>query len=256
MLRPTHRYLLPVAIPLMLATAGCDFPAFQGAQIQTPPQGFTLNPDTYLERRMFPDLEAVHHNAWVNASWGNFSGIYINGHAGTLSREWAESAQSTSKTANVGKRIEYGEIEELNVDGRTAWAWTEWWRMENGGLQWVAYRAVIPYDTISYAVEFLTGDPALKIRPDSLRGIVASFGIGKTVWNLPLMAIMAGVLLLLGNMFRGRRAAQVARARNINLVQIPKKKDGEEKPAAGDDDSIADAISQQLHKADPSPPAE
>ena len=55
---------------------------------------------------------------------------------------------------------------------------------------------LVPYDTISYAVEFLTGDPSLKIRPDSLRTIVASFAIGKATWNVPLLAIMADMVLL------------------------------------------------------------
>lgn len=251
MLRRAHRFLLVPGALMILATSGCDVPDVEGPQIQARPPGFTMNPDTYLENRMFPELEAIHHDAWVEASWGNFSGIYINGHAGNLSREWAESAHTAAMTANAGEHREYGEIEELTVDGRASWGWTEWWRLENGGLDYVVYRALIPYDTISYTVEFLTGDPSLKIRPDSLRTIVASFAIGKTTWNVPLLAVMAGMVLLLGNMFRSRRAAQAARARGITLVRIPKKEDDEKKPDPGG--SIAQAMTQTLDEKGPPP---
>ncbi len=251
MFHRAHRLLLFPSALMILAASGCELPDIPGAQIQSRPPGFTMNPDTYLERRMFPDLEAIHHDAWVEASWGNFSGIYINGHAGALSREWAETARSAAMTANTGERIEYGQIEDLTVDGRASWGWTEWWTLENGGLQWVAYRAVIPYDTISYAVEFITGEPGLKIRPDSLRAIVASFAIGKTTWNVPLLAITAGMVLLVGNVFRSRRAAQAARARSINLVQIPNEEDDGKKPGPGG--SIAQAVAKKLDEKGPPP---
>lgn len=266
-MRPAQ--IAAVVVLALTASTGCEIPEFQGPQIQTPPPAFNLNADTYLERRMFPELDVTHHDAWVEASWGNFSGIYINGHAGTLSRAHAESARDDAIRAAAGKRIEFGEIEELTIDERTAWGWTEWWRMENGGLQYVAYRALIPYDTVSYAVEFLAGDPGLKIRPDSLRTIVASFAVGETEWNMPLLMVMAGVLLLVGGAARKRQAEKAARARSIRLVQIPKKEDGKgdgeaappasppgdpappSGPAAGGG-SIADAINQKL--GDKKPP--
>ena len=50
---------LVIVALMVLATSGCDVPDVEGPQIQTRPPGFTMNPDTYLERRMFPDLEAI-----------------------------------------------------------------------------------------------------------------------------------------------------------------------------------------------------
>jgi hypothetical protein len=254
------------AVLIVVGTLACDIPNFQGPQVQNVPPGFSMNPETNLERRMMPDLEVIHYDAWVEASWGDFSGIYINGHPGAASRDDAERARQDLIARSAGALIEFGEIEELTVDERTAWGWTEWWRLANGGLDYVVYRAVIPYDTVSYTVEFLTGDPALKIRPDSLRTIVASFGIGKTTWNVPLIAIMAGVLLLFVNTMRTRIAAKAARARGITLVHIPtkeEKKKAEEAAAAqtpgpgaggapGPSDSIAGSIAREIKK-DPPP---
>jgi len=270
---------------IVIGTLACEVPNFQGPQVQTPPQGFTMNPETALNGGMMPELEVIHHDAWVEASWGDFSGIYINGRPGSLSRDDVERARQDLISRNVGALIEYGETEELTIDERTAWGWTEWWRLENGGLDYVVYRALVPYDTVSYTIEFLTGDPGLKIRPDSLRAIVSSFGIGKTTWNIPLLAIMTGVLLLLGNTVRSRMAAKAARARSITLVHIPteeeKKKEEEEKrkteregwatrapesesepepepePEPADtqeaEDNIAKSIAQRLEKKGPPP---
>jgi hypothetical protein len=211
--------LLVVALPL----AGCNIPNFHGPQIQNPPPAFTLNREVVQERRMFPARAVVYHDAWVEASWGNFSGIYINGHPGVLGSAEVDGARRSAMEAATGKRVEFGEIESLTIDGRTAYGWGETWRLENGGLQYVVFRAAVPYDTISYAVDFITGDPGMKIRPDSLRTIVASFAIGKTTWNVPLIMVVAGVLLLLANTARSRRKARDARHRHIPLAKLPPK---------------------------------
>ena len=185
---------------LAIGTLACEVPNFQGPQIQNPPVGFTMRPETDLEQGMMRDQEVIHHDAWVEADWGDFSGIYINGHPGALSRDDAERSRRDLMARNAGARIEYGETEELTIDGRTSWGWTEWWRLENGGLDYVVYRALIPYDTISYTVEFLTGDPGLKIRPDSLRIVVAAdrvAGMGHTAGSRR-SAVLRGLIQLIG----------------------------------------------------------
>jgi hypothetical protein len=119
--------------------------------------------------------------------------------------------------------VRFGEVESLQVDGRTAWGWGETWLLDNGGLQYVVFRAAVPYDTITYAVDFITGEPGLKSRPDSLRTIVASFAVGKTTWNWPVILIVAGVVLLLVHIMRKRAQERAARHRHIPLAAIPKK---------------------------------
>lgn len=200
---PSQRTRFALTASVLLA-GGCDVPKFQGPQIQNPPPTFSMNRDAVQDRRMFPGRAVVFHEGWVEASWGNFSGIYINGHPGNLGKVEVEAAQRQALAATEGQRVEMGPLEALEVDGRTAWGWGETWRLDNNGLQYVVFRAAVPYDTVTYAVEFLTGDPGLKIRPDSLRTVVASFAIGRTTWNMPLILIGAGALLLLLNLARSR----------------------------------------------------
>ena len=46
------------------------------------------------------------------------------------------------------------------------------------------------------------------------------FGIGRTTYNLPLIAIGAGALLLVANFLKGRARERDQRIRSINLVQV------------------------------------
>jgi hypothetical protein len=217
------------AILLLASLAACEIPKFEGPQIQSPPPAFTLNASTHQDRRMFPDREVAYHDAWVEASWGNFSGIYINGHPGVLGS---------------------GQV-EAQVDGRTGWGWTEHWRMENGGLAYVAFRAAVPYDTITYAIDFLTGEPGLKARPDSLRAVVASFAVGETKPNLPLIALLASGGLLFLHVLRRRQRARVEAMRKMTLITMPREeKDG---GSAQRDDSIARAIERRLQERERGP---
>ncbi len=214
---------LAAALAVAALTTGCRVPNFQGPQIQNPPPAFTMNREATEERPMFPDRAVIYHDAWVEASWGNFSGIYINGHVGTLGSDEVQAARRGAMAAAEGKRVQFGEVESLQVDGRTAWGWGEEWRQDNGGLQYVVFRVAIPYDTITYAVDFITGEPGLKARPDSLRAIVASFAVGKTTLNWPVILIVSGVVLFLGNLMHRRGRERAARHRSIPLASIPKK---------------------------------
>ena len=215
--------LLAAGLGGMALAAACEVPAFQGPQIQSPPPAFTMNREATEERPMFPDRAVVHHDAWVEASWGNFSGIYINGHLGVLGSDEVEAARRQAMAATEGQRVAYGELESLQVDGRTAWGWGETWTLENGGLQYVVFRAAIPYDTITFAVDFITGEPGLKSRPDSLRTIVASFAVGKTTLNWPVILIVSGVALFVLGLWRRRAGERAARHRQVPLAKIPKK---------------------------------
>jgi hypothetical protein len=240
-----QRLLAGTPVALVLFVAACSIPDFQGPQVQKPPPAFTMNSSTFQERRMFPDRDIVHHDAWVEASGGNFSGIYINGHAGVIARSDVVAAREAAIQAATGRRAEFGEVEEVLLDDRTAWGWGENWRQDDGGLEFVVFRAAVPYDTISYAIDFLTGDPSLKSRPDSLRTVVASFAVGRTTWNIPLLAIGAGAALLLFNMLRKRALARAEATRRMTLIKMPAK---EEEKGPTDSSTVAGAIAQKLRE--------
>lgn len=216
---------------------GCKVPNFDGPQIQSPPRGFLLQPDSYLGRRMFPQREVVFHNAWVE-SVADFSTIFINGHPGVLTLEDVLAAQDSVRFYTTDPDVAFGGVEPLRIDGRDAWGWAERVESPSRGLESVTYRAVVPYDTITYAIEFYSGEPGLKsAAPDTLRAIVSSFAVGRIEWNLLLIAIMLGLVLLGGKTLWSRAQARAARLQSINLVTF-KKEDEEEGASAEDEASV------------------
>lgn len=227
-----------LAVAALLALAGCDVPRFEGPQVQSPPPGFTLNAETSQDRRLFPDRPVTHHDAWVRAQWGDFSGIYINAHPGPTSAEEVEAAREAARSAG-GIRYDqvrdFEPVERLTIDGREAMGWVETIRSEARGLEMVAYRAVIPYDTVTYAVEFISGDPTFKNRPDSLRTIVASFAVGRVRYNIPLILMGAGVLLFLVAQARSRARERRLRAQAMVLPRIERKNPEEGRDGAPDE---------------------
>jgi hypothetical protein len=227
--RPLSVALASVA---WLGTAGCTVPNFQGPQIQNPPRTFLLTPDSYQQRRMFPEREVTSHSAWISTAAGPYSGIYVNGHPGVIGLEDALTAWEAARAAPEHPDVSFTELQPLMIDGREAWGWEE--RMETAarGLEWVRYRAVVSYDSASFAIDFYAGDPLIKsAAPDTLRAVIASFAVGRTRLNLPLIAIIGGVILLVANLIHTRRKEREARLRSINLVTIKKKEEEDEQEA-------------------------
>ena len=97
---------------------------------------------------MFPDRPTIHFDAWIETEWGEFTGIYINGHEGSTTLEEVVAAREWSMDNPPDHPMDYGNIETVHIDGRTGWAWMEMWR-ENG-LHEVRYHVAIPYDTVTY----------------------------------------------------------------------------------------------------------
>jgi len=210
-----------VTSALLLALAACDLPNFDGPQIQSPPPAFFLQREAFQQQRMFPYRDIAYHDAWVETSDGRFSAIYINGHAGVLTEDDVYAAQDSAKKW-AQTPITFDPIERLTIDGREAWGWAERLQTPALGIAWVAFRAIVPYDTITYVIEMHGGEPGLKSKPDSLRVIVSSFAVGETAWDFPLIAIMAGALLILINLLRNRAAERAVRLQGISLRQISK----------------------------------
>ena len=223
MMRPTVSTLgiRALSVTLLLAAiAGCDTPRFHGPQVQGVPSGFLRNPGAGGDRDIFPDREAIHFDVWVDAMLGEFSGIYITGYPGTMSRADVEEARERSMNVPTPRKISYGDLEEGRVDGQTAWAWMGVWR--DNGLHEVAYRSVIPYDSVTYVVDFVTDALKFMSRPDSMRAIVSTFAIGRIEWNVPLIAGALGFVgLFLRSIWKKMQSRPYEDMRNMTLVTIP-----------------------------------
>lgn len=211
--------------------AGCDIPRFPGPQIQEPPPNFTRQPETSPTRRTFPDRDVSFHTAWVHTDLGGVSVIYIDGHPGVLGVEDVLAARDGAMAAEPDEDAVFGEVEALTVDGREAWGWYERIESSRRGLVEVTYRAVIPYDSVTYAIEFVSGEPTLKrASPDTLRDVISTFAIGRTTYDIPVILVVLGGIVFVASVLRSRSKQKVDRLRSINLVTIRKEEDDETGP--------------------------
>jgi len=227
------RRTLAVAFVTLLSSAACTVPNFEGAQIQEPPVGFLLQPESVHPRPMFPDLEMASHTTWVHTDVSGTSIIYVDGHPGVLDVNDVTGALERAIASSTDRDRSFTNIELLTVDGRRGWAWSERVESDLRGLVDVSYKAVIPYDTITYAIEFASSEPSWKAAaPDTLRAVISTFAIGRTTWNVPLLAIVLGGGLLGISVLRSRSQKRDQQLRSINLVSIKKEED-EEAPPTG-----------------------
>ncbi|MDX1646192.1 MAG: hypothetical protein R3304_03515 [Longimicrobiales bacterium] len=200
--RPT-----PLLVALTLASA-CDVPRFEGPQIQDPPTGFTLQPERALPPRTFPERDVLFHTAWGHTGLSGSSVIHVDGHPGAMSRgEVMEAREDAIATAEDPDAV-FDPVEALRIDGREAWGWYERVESPRRGLVEVAYRAVVPYDTLTYAIEVRSGEPTLKgAAPDTLRSVVSTFGVGRTTYNVPVILVALGAVLFVVGALRTRARA-------------------------------------------------
>jgi hypothetical protein len=219
----------------LIVLAGCELPNFKGPQIQDPPQGFLKQPDVYMQRRMFPELEVVHHDGWVSTAFGHVSKIVINGHPGVLTRADVASAQDGARAAAVHP-VTFGSIMQYTIDDRPAWGWSDRLETPEKGLEWIAFHVIIPYDTITYAIDLDSGDPYFKGVPDTLVTIAHTFAVGKTTWNIPVLVFLGLAVVFLVSFLRKRAERRQERLQSIHFVKI-EKEDKKEKEEEGESDA-------------------
>lgn len=214
---------------LLVTVAACDVPRFQGPEIQEPPPGFLRQPDTPAKRDLFPEHEPTSHTAWVHTDFGGVSVISVDGYATAFTLDDVMAAREAAEAAESDPDAIFDQVEAIRIDDRDGWGWYERVESNRRGREQVTYTAVVPYDSVSYAIEFVSGEPSLKrAAPDTLRQVVRTFAIGRTTYNIPLIAIVLGGVLLLVSALRARSRERADRLRSINLVTIPTGKEGGE----------------------------
>jgi hypothetical protein len=178
---------------------------------------------SYPIRQMVSGLTPVFRAAWVESSV-DASSIFIDGYPAVLGYEDAVAARDSARRHALDRDTRFGEVEPITVDGRSGWGWHERVETPTRGLVWVAYRALVPYDSVTYAIEFSSGNPTFKrTAPDTLKAVIATFGIGRTTYNVPLIALIAGAALFALALWRSKAEARAKRLRSIILAKVPKK---------------------------------
>jgi hypothetical protein len=219
----TGRRFTAVLAGTLVSAYACQMPRFQGPQIQSPPSNFIIAPDNQHAQTLFPERSRSFQTTWVHTDLGGTSVINVDEYGGGATLDDAVAAQDRIRATATDPDTVFGGIEAITVDGRRGWGWAERVESAQRGLVQVAYRAIVPYDSVSYTIEFISGEPSLKAAaPDTLRAIVTSFAVGRTRYNLPQIAIAFGVLAVGIGMLRGRAQARRDRLRRISLVTIPK----------------------------------
>lgn len=240
---------------LLVTVVACDVPRFRGPEIQEPPPGFLRQPNTPATRDLFPEHESTFHTAWVHTDIGGVSVISVDGYATAFTLEDVMAAREAAEAAETDPDAVYEEVEAVRIDGRDGWGWYERIESNRRGREEVTYTAILPYDSASYVVEFVSGEPSLKrAAPDTLRRVVRTFAIGRTTYNIPLIVIVLGGVILLVSVLRTRSRERQDRLRSINLVTIETEGEGKELDLSEEPvDAAPPAMSPDPTPPDPSP---
>lgn len=175
----------------------CAKSSIPGLQLRGVPAGFLYTANTDAGRNAFPNRELLGRGAWYGdtESFQPQSEIFVTRYAGVITRADAQAARDAQASLyGHPASIDYGAVAPVTIDSRPGYAWLETRFDEHGAVRSLSYSAVIPYDTVSYALEFSTS-AAVRLVPDSLTRVVRSWGAGKTEVRWGLIKI-AGLALL------------------------------------------------------------
>jgi hypothetical protein len=176
----------------LLVLASCSTPRILDGHIPNPPPGFAFDANASKARNVFPDREIVWQRGYGTLGEENHCSIFITKFVGTAGSMEIEDARSA--LAARYPYLEYGPLEELLIDHRPAWGWLET-QFYKGELSSLAFKAVVPYDSVCYAVEFFARDPQYR-NPEVLKAAVATFEIGRKEVHYSHVALAA--LFVLG----------------------------------------------------------
>jgi hypothetical protein len=187
----------------LIGGAACVALAVPGYQVQDVPLGFLFTANAPNGVKVLPDRNILSRGVWLGdiETFEPQSEIHVTRYSGNVTIEEANAARDVqaSRYGNPSS-IDYGRVATVTIDGRAAFTWMETRYDRNGGVRSLYYTAVIPYDTVTYAVEFDTSAPH-RLHPDSLTRVVHSWGRGETevLWGVILTTaiVLAGLAALL-----------------------------------------------------------
>jgi len=202
-LRNRFRQAAPALALALLGVAACLRPSVPGYQVRGVPEGFLFNANANTGVNILPDRDILSRGVWMGdlETFEPQSQIYVTRYAGTATIEEARTARDV-QAGRYGNpaSIEYAEVETVTIDERPAFTWMEIRYDEHEAIRSLEYKAVIPYDTVSYSVEFNTSAPH-RLHPDSLTRVVHSWGRGETevLWGTIFVAgaVLVGLAALL-----------------------------------------------------------
>lgn len=164
---------------LMVGGIGCSGPDRPGPNVEDVPPGFFFDANASAARKVFVDAEPLDQSGWfAHDQNDDHSSIMITTYSGKVPEDAIRAARDTH-AERWGRRngstsgSDYGPVEEVEIDGRNAFAWEvrQYYKGDLCSLEWVA---VVPYEESTYCVEFFAGQEEY-MDPDLLRRTVESF---------------------------------------------------------------------------------
>jgi len=193
---------------LLLGSLGASKPPYGMGYIPKRPAGFVFDANAKQARNVYPDREELDQYAYgtISMSDEKYCSIFITQYAGGSTREDVQKARDLQEKL-YGNSMDYGPLEQLTIDEHPAWGWLETQYYE-GEVTSLEYKAVVSYDTVSYAVEFFAHDPQY-LEAGFLRDLVTTFELSRPSPN-HTVPITIGVLLVAGFLFLqfARRASR------------------------------------------------
>jgi len=196
---PSHRWQATALTLMAIGLAGCSQPAVRGYQLQVVPEGFLYSANVTQGVNVFPDREILSQGMWLGdiQAFEPQSEIYVTRYVGNATLEQSQASRNVQATRYGNPAsIDYGPVVPVTIDGQAAFAWMETRFDENDAVRSMKYTAAIPYDTVTYTVEFSTS-VARRLHPDSLTRVVHSWGFGETVVLWGVIAKVGAVLAAL-----------------------------------------------------------
>ena len=168
-----------LALGLSLALTACSGPDRPGPNVQDVPKGFAFDANASAARKVFLDAQPLDQSGWfaMNSN-DDHSSIMITTYSGQIPEDAIYAARAAheqrwGRRAGSTSGLDYGPVEEVEIDGHDAFAWEirQFYKGDLSSIDWVA---VVPYEDETYSVEFHAGMEE-HMDPDLIRKTVESF---------------------------------------------------------------------------------
>jgi len=170
--------LVTAAALLGLSNGGCSGIDRPGPNVEDVPEGFFFDANASAARKVL-EVEPLDQSGWFahNAN-DDHSSIMITTYQGQIDEDTIRAARDThaqrwGRKSRSVNGSDYGSVEEIEIDGQRAWAW-EIVQYYKGDLCSIEWTAVVPYEDVTYAVEFFAGMEN-HMSPELIRKTVYSF---------------------------------------------------------------------------------
>lgn len=164
-----------IALAVLLTTIlGCGRPLRDGPRLREVPEGFIYDANASQARSVILDVEKAEEGAWFRmTTMDESSSIFITRYEVPMGPDDIHSAYRAYVQRYPAQG--YTDLEQLQIDDRPAWAFSET-QWLNGKICAVSYRAIIPYESETFAVEFFSDMPQW-LDAEMQRDVVSKFEV-------------------------------------------------------------------------------